>query len=168
MRITLDSCTIILLAKASVLEIVIDSYDIIITKDVYKEVVKGKEKSFQDALLLERFGELKKFKQINTDAKLTKKLVKDFNMGLGEASVISFAIKQKYCVIATDNRQGRKAAKINNIPLVGSIEIVVALFKNKKITSEKAVTALKILRIAGWFDDYLIENAMEAVKNERN
>ena len=164
MKITLDSCTIILLAKASVLEIVIDSYDVIITQDVYKEVIKGKEKSFQDALLLERLGEQKKFKQRNTDAALTKKLVNDFNMGVGEASVISCAMKQKDCVAATDNRQGRNAAKINNLPFVGSIEIVVALFKNKKITFEKTMTALKILRIAGWFDDYLIENAMEAIK----
>jgi len=30
------------------------------------------------------------------------------------------------------------------------------------------MTALKILRITGWFDDYLIEKAMEDVKNERN
>ena len=52
--------------------------------------------------------------------------------------------------------------------MVGSIEIVVALFKNKKISFEKTMTALKILRITGWFDDYLIEKAMEDVKNERN
>ena len=77
-------------------------------------------------------------------------------------------LEQKNCAVATDNRQGRKAAKINNLSFVGSIEIVVALFKNKKISFEKTMTALKILRITGWFDDYLIEKAMEDVKNERN
>ena len=54
---------------------------------------------------------------------------------------------------------------MHGLQLIGSIEIVVALYKTKKIDKEKAIHALKVLRNVGWFQDYIIEEALVEVKN---
>ncbi len=167
MKIVIDSCSIILLAKASILEKFLDSYDLLVTTEVYNEVIKGKEKMFKDALLIEKLNKEDKLVIVKTDTKIKKKIMQDFNMGEGESSVIALGIKNSYTV-ATDNKQGRRAAEINNIPLVGSIEITVSLLKKRKIDYEKASEALRILKEEGWFDNTLIEKAMEDIKNGRS
>lgn len=161
--IVMDSCSAILLAKATLLETAAEEYEIAITAQVEEEVLKGKKDKLIDALLVERLVKESKLKVIEIGRKLSRKVADDFNMGKGEASTIAAAIKFK-CVAATDNRQGRKAAVVNNIPLVGSPEIAVSLCREKKITKEKASAALKVLKEEGWFDQHIIEKAMEDVK----
>ncbi|MBI2151396.1 hypothetical protein HYU21_01570 [Candidatus Woesearchaeota archaeon] len=85
-------------------------------------------------------------------------------MGKGEASIIAVSIGQNDSLVATDNKQGRKAAQINNIHLIGSIEIIISLYQQKKISLEKAKLSLQILKQEGWFNPYLIEKAMEDLK----
>ncbi|MFA4886818.1 MAG: hypothetical protein WC595_01265 [Candidatus Nanoarchaeia archaeon] len=164
MKIAADACTLILLAKASVLEKGTEAFKVTMTAEVYEEVLKGKGKMAEDAFLIERLEKEKKITVVRSLKKMTEELIKNFEMGKGEASVISLALEEKGMVIATDNRQGRKVAKINNLNLVGSLELVVALFKKGKITSEKALSALKVLETEGWFDDYLIEKTKEDIK----
>lgn len=159
-----DACTIILLAKASVLETTLKVYKLRITEAVYEEVIAGKRLMFPDALLLERLNNEKKVVIVSTVAELQHKLQTDFNMGKGEASVIAVGITEKNSFVATDNKQGRKVAQINNIPLIGSIEIIVSLYQQKKISLEKAKVSLLILKQEGWFNPYLIEKAMEDLR----
>ena len=165
MKIVLDACTAILLAKCSVIECLSNSKEIAMTRYVYEEIIKGKEKMLDDAFLIERLNKGKKFKLIEGDENITKKLMKDFNMGRGEASTISAGMKEK-TIIATDNLQGRKVARINDLHLIGSPEIIVSLAKNKKISNEKAKASLKIIKKEGWFDDHLIEKSMEDIEND--
>ena len=166
MNIVLDSCSVILLAKASVLEEFSSQHSLAITKYVYYEVIKGKEKKFLDALLIERLYKEKKV--IKADVKnenLLNKLKKDFGLGDGEASSIALAIETNQSLL-TDNKQGRKAAKIYGLKLLGSPEVVVSLFKIKKINKNKAISALKSLRNFGWFNEHIIEEALEEIKND--
>ncbi len=158
-----DSCSIILLAKATLLEAAAETYKIAVTKDVLEEVTAGKKHMSADALLVERLYKERKLQIEAGEARIAQKLAKDFNMGLGEASTIAAALKER-CIVATDNRQGRKAAFINSLPLVGSPEIAVSLWKKGKITREKAKIALNVLKKEGWFDPYIIEKAMEDLK----
>ena len=162
-EMVMDACTAILLAKATVLETASNTYEINMTDYVFAEIMEGKPKMFQDALLVERLNKEKKIAVIKYDNGQISKIGKDFNMAKGEASTVAAGIKNN-CAIATDNKQGRKAAQTTNMPLVGSIEIVVSLFGKNKISREKAVTALKTLQEEGWFDNYLIEKAMEDLK----
>ena len=166
MKIAVDSCSIILLAKATVLEALSKKYKLFITGNVYKEILNGKDKKFADALLTEK---LVKDKRIHTKKAasniLIKKLVQDFNLGDGEAETLALAINKECDVIVTDNKQGRKTALIYGLNLAGSIEVVVSLYKLKLIDKEKAIGGLKKLREFGWFHDYLIDNALEEIKN---
>ncbi len=91
--------------------------------------MRGKGKKFPDALLAERLVEDKLLPVAEAKNRtLVARLVNDFGMGAGEAESLALAMTNGYDVIATDNRQGRKAAFVNCINLVGSPEIVMALF----------------------------------------
>lgn len=164
MRIIIDACSAILLAKASVFEKVLDSYNVIMPQEVYDEVIKGKEKLFADALLVERLKKENKIKVVKVNQKLKNKIRKDFNMGDGESSVLSSALEGNL-IVFTDNRQGRKAAATNSIPLIGSPEIMVSLYKKKIIDYDKIINALKIIDEQGWFENYILEKIREDLKN---
>ena len=164
MKIAIDACSIILLAKATILETFANNYGLFITDRVYKEILEGKDKKFADALLTERLVREGKIK-INKveDKKIMDRLIDDFNLGSGEAETLALALDKKCDVVCTDNKQGRKTAMIYNLELVGSIEVVIALCNRKLIDKEKSISALKELKEFGWFQDYLIDNALESV-----
>ena len=122
--------------------------------------MKGKSEMHQDAFLVEKLCLAGSISILEQPEVLTGRIRQDFNMGEGEAATIAVAIREQ-AIAATDNRQGRKAAAINHIPLVGSPEIIVGLFKKKKIGREKALAAVKSLKKEGWFDHHLIEKTME-------
>ena len=113
---------------------------------------------------MERLKEEKKIDIKNVlNKELIQKLAHDIGLGAGEAESIAAALESKSKTILTDNKQGRKAAKIYGLNLLGSIEIIIALYKKQKISKEKALTALKILKEKGWFQNYLIEEAKKEV-----
>lgn len=165
MKLVVDACSMILLAKAGVLEELTGWKEIIVTKGVYDEVIEGKNKQLVDALVLEKLaGENKIMIDGSVHKELTKRLIGDFGLGIGEAESIALALNADM-VIVTDNKQGRKTAKIHGLELLGSIDIITVLHKAKKIGKEKAISALKILREHGWFHDYIIEEALREVQN---
>lgn len=167
MTLIVDSCSIILLAKATVLEELAKWKKILITAGAYEEVIEGKEKKYLDALLLERLVAEQKIKIRNKlNRGVVKKLSADFGLGIGEAESIALALEETDLSLVTDNKQGRKTAKVYGLALAGSVETVVAMHKTKKISKEKAINSLRILKNAGWFQNYLIEKAFEEVQNE--
>lgn len=167
MKLVVDACSIILLAKATVLEEVAKWRQVMISTGVYKEVMEGKGKQGIDALILEKLGEEKKITiKNNIKKELVEKLMTDLGLGDGEAESIALALETKEKMIVTDNKQGRKAAKVQGLRLSGSIEIIMALYKTKRISKEKIQSALRTLKEKGWFQDYLIEEALREVQNE--
>ncbi len=164
MKLVMDACSIILLAKSSVLEVVSEKHQVYATKAVFSEVMKGKENMFPDSLLFERLASEKKVLSIDHNSEATKKMMKDFNMGAGEASTVAVALSNSEFIIVTDNLQGRKAATVNSLRLAGSVELIVSLFKRGYIGKEKAFSALNTLKKEGWFGQYLIDNAVEGIK----
>ena len=162
-----DACSIILLAKSSILEEFAKRRKIIIPSEVYNEIMAGKEKSSFDALLTEKLINEKKItiKKIS-NPKITEKLSKDFGLGKGESEAITLALTTPERIILTDNKQGRKTAKFYGLKLIGSVEVVVALYNLKHISKEKALNSLEILKKIGWFEDSLIERAKGDIEDE--
>ena len=166
MKFAVDACSIILLAKATILEILSNEHELFVTENVYKEILKGKDKKIIDALFTERLvKEEKIFINRVANKNLIKKLMEDFNLGSGEAETIALVIDKQCEVILTDNKQGRKVALIYGLNLVGSIDVIIALYILKLIDKDKAIDGLKRLREFGWFQDYLIDKALEDIEN---
>ena len=134
----------------------------------YDETIDIIKNAINDAKLgdKERLVKGKKINIIkNLNKKLVKKLMQDFNLGIGEAGTLSGGINKECEVVATDNKQGRKACIVNGLKLIGSIDIIVALHKLRRINKNNAISGLNRLREFGWFHDYLIDNALEDIKN---
>ncbi|HLD43231.1 MAG TPA: hypothetical protein VJB08_04570 [Candidatus Nanoarchaeia archaeon] len=166
MRIIADACSIILLAKASVLEALLDWRDISVPREVYGEVIEGKEKKHYDALLTERLVKDKKMHITDIKNKRSlKRFEESYGLGKGEAEVLAGYLEGKFQGLLTDNKQGRKTAKIYNIHPLGSPDVIMGLFKAKRLNKEKAMNALHTLRKYGWFENSLIEYALVEVNN---
>lgn len=166
--ILMDACTAILLAKSTVLESAAKTFKVVLPKSVYEEVLAGKEKKFADALLTEKLVQNKIITIKDVENKKMRDMIRhNFGMGIGEADIIALALEENQ-MIATDNKQGRKAASVNSLKLIGSPEIVFALAKMGKISKDKAKQSLKILKNEGWFNDLLIERLMEDIENVRS
>ncbi len=165
MKVIIDACSVILLGKITILETFLSNMNTLITRGVYEEVIAGKEKKLFDALLLERLVNENKIKiSDDFDKNIFVKLSEDFGLGKGEAETIGYAIKNKQTIIITDNKQGRKTAKIYGLSLSGSIEVIVSLYKSNKIDKNKALNSILNLKKFGWFNDDIINKAMEDIK----
>ncbi len=164
MKLVMDACTVILLAKSSVLEPAAKTHDITLPGTVLNEVLAGIEKKLLDAMITRRLVESKILSiSGNKNEKLRNRLMADFGMGSGEADSLALAMQGTFDSVATDNKQGRKAAMVNSIALVGSPEIIMALHKAGKISADKTRQALRVLKTDGWFNDVLIERLIEEV-----
>src|SRR3989338_10877873 len=112
MRIIADACSIILLAKASVMEALLDWRDISVPREVYGEVIEGKEKKHYDALLTERLVKDKKMHITDIKNKRSlKRFEESYGLGKGEAEVLAGYLEGKFQGLLTDNKQGRKTGK---------------------------------------------------------
>jgi predicted nucleic acid-binding protein len=94
------------------------------------------------------------------------RIAADFGMGAGEAETLALFLegRGRSGAVATDNRQARRAASVHGIPVVGSPELVVSLFRGSRISKERARAALAALKRFGWFADALIDVAMEELE----
>jgi predicted nucleic acid-binding protein len=167
MKVIVDACSIILLAKSDVLGSFSEWKDISVSRGVSNEVSEGKKKVYYDALVFEKMVDEKRVKIVDVENKKLLREFKDrYGLGRGEAETIVLYLDKNYDGLITDNKQGRKIAKLFDIHPIGTPDIIVALCKSKQITKEKAMEALCIIRRFGWFVDSIIENAMFEVENE--
>lgn len=167
MNIVIDACSVILLSKAGVIGIFSKWHNIAITNQAYDEVMKGKEKKFEDAFAVEKLCNEKTIKKADLkNDRLSNIIQKDFGFGEGESTSVAYAIKSKFAIL-TDNKQARKAARIYGLKLIGSPEVVVGLFKANKISGDKTLSSLEALSKTGWFESYIIDKAKEEMQDDK-
>ncbi len=169
MKIAIDASGIILLAKADILREMCSTSDVETTEEVKDEVMIGFERGREDALYMQELVKEEKIKVTEVDKNLTEKFKQDFNLGLGEASVIALSISQKISMITDDNK-ARKVGKILGLDTLSSLDFPIILYEKDVITYDKARISLEILKKEGWFgENVLIEadKALEKVRGER-
>lgn len=163
MRASIDASSIILLAKANMLAKVSHIIKLETTPEVKAEVMKGLEKGKKEALYLKELARKGDIKISKAESKLIGRFVKDFNLGLGEASLLALATKNNLPVITDDNK-ARKVGKILGLKVLSSLNFPILLYKNKIIDYESAVLALRTLKRVGWFSEEVIIEAFNELK----
>lgn len=163
MTIIADATALILLAKVSVLETFVDRNDVATSKMVYEEVVRGKEIGRKDSILVERIVHENKLKIITPSKSIKKEIGGLFNIKGGELGVISSAYKKKHTILS-DDKKCLNAAKALGIGFIISLDIIIALYKNKAINKEKAQECIDGLEDYGWYNKELIKKYREAIK----
>lgn len=115
MRAVSNATPLIYLAKIGRLNILEEIFDVVLipNKVFFEVVIKGKEKGYHDAFLVEEFMEkgfvLKKKVEI-------KKLI-DMPIGRGEQETIELAVKEGIKNVLIDEAKARRIARLQNLKL---------------------------------------------------
>ncbi len=163
--IVIDSSSLILLAKASVLEELVKIDKFIISNLVYQEsVVEGKERGMEDALLIEKLILENKIEVYKVAANAVKGLEKTFGIREGENETLSIGIGKKSRFVITDDKKSIIVCKIMKIPYMIAIDAVIDLYENKKISHEKALQAFDKIKKHGWLSEDIIKSREKRLK----
>jgi len=142
-RAVINASPLIYLAKISLLRLLDDIYDEILTTDiVIKECVeKGKEAGYEDAIIIERHTKKGLIKIIALSAKKraeARRLAKEAKIHIGEATVILLAKSEGIDNIIVDDKKARKVARIHNLKPRGTLSVILELVIKRRLSKEEA------------------------------
>jgi predicted nucleic acid-binding protein len=163
-----DSSSIILLAKASVLESLTGIDKLVIGRVVYEEsVLQGKTKSIPDSLLIEKLVDEEKIIVLQAGEKTKAKLEKTLGLTGGENDTLALAIDNNARMVLTDDRKNIVACRITGMPFMISLDAIIELCQGGKISKEKAFFAFEKIKEHGWISEELIENRLKILKSKK-
>ncbi len=162
--VSADSSTLILLAKAELLDAFLGSLNkqLSITATVHKEAIAKKD-ALDAKLIEQRIKEAKIIIKHLKEKEAALRLAKDFNIGQGEAEAIALAIENKENIIL-DDKQAIKVCKMLNVQFTTALNILVALYDSNILAKEQAELALKKLSVFGRYSQELINKAKEGIQ----
>ncbi len=147
MKIVVDACTLIYLAKADLLTFLKRlPYEYLIDNEVYNEaVIKGKEEGYVDAYLLEYYIKRQRIiKVVNVD--ISNEL--DYFIGEGEASTYVLSIKENGVAVTSDRVAYRKMVK-RNAKVVQTDLMFLNAYLNNTISKKELLDILNRLLAVG-------------------
>ena len=161
--IIFDASTLILLAKIDLLSILSKEIDIVIT-DTVKEESTVKKDLFDSKMILSLIEKKNITVGSVKNISIMSDLMKDFNMDKGEASTLVLYQEIHGELIATDDGQLIKAAKLMDIPFATSITFLIRTAQKDLIQEKIALEKLKKLEKFGWYKADIIEDAKKKIK----
>ena len=158
--IVFDASTLILLAKAELLERFLQDFpgQITIPKEVERECC-GATKSL-DALLIRKAINEKRIR-VNElkNRKLRDRIEDDFPVGTGEAEAIALALSLNADLVAIDDKHGINACKLLGISFTTAINILLRMHENGLIEKEEALFNLEALERHGRYKAEIVKDA---------
>lgn len=141
-KFVLDADAVIKLAKAGVLEVLAESSLCILSQTVYYEVLKGKEKMYEDAFKTESLVAMSKISI--ADGNETEE-----NAGLdrGESSALAVFKQEKADVIISDDRKFIAKLREDKIHFMTPPDAIAWLAEKAKITNDEGLEALEKIRL---------------------
>lgn len=158
--IVLNSSTLILLARAELLEPFLAALDdkVVIPRGVERECCE--EKQSADALLIRRLIQEKKITvHALKERRLISKLLADFPLDQGEAEALTLVLSQKAKLFGTDDKRAVQAAKLMKVPFTTALAILVRMYEKGLLGKDQARAKLEALRRYGRYKKDTIEDA---------
>lgn len=154
--IIFDTCTLILLAKIDLLQLVLKDY-----KGTIPEMVK-KEVEYKDVMDKIIIGKQLKDGRLSVekdpDKKKIRKICKDFPLGKGEAAAFIIASESNN-VLATDDGLAIKVCKIFDVRFITAIHFLIGADLKKEI----ALAKLDMLKHYGRYSVKILEDAKKRI-----
>jgi len=166
--IVFDASTLILIAKAELLDSFLTGIELeaAIPVEVEKECC-GVKKSL-DALLIQKALDDSKLKVIAVkNKKLVVKLQGDFSLGRGEAEAILLALTEKAEVLGMDDKNGINACKLLGIAFTTAIGILVRSREKGLLTGSEALATLMTLAKHGRYKESILEDARRKLETRQ-
>ena len=150
-----NTSTLILLAKVQSLSVLLnDVKKIAIPKIVYKEL--DSKDSFE-VLLIKKEIEKKRISLFDVNKESYSIVLKQFKLDEGEAAAYALFKKNKGKAILTDDKELIKLCKIENIPFICAMAVIVRLFNKKRLTKDRALDKLKRLYSYGRYSNEIYD-----------
>ena len=162
-----DASTLILLAKAELLEKFLDqiAQEVVIPKEVERESCRVK-KSF-DAMIIQRaISEKKIAVKAIKDRNLVAQLQRDFALALGEAEAIALAIARRARLVAIDDKSGINACKLLRVAFTTALAILVRMHEKGLIDRETATAKLGALERYGRYKADIVADARSRLEGD--
>jgi len=158
-----NTSTLVLLAKVGCLDAFIEISPIIeIPSQVKKEALFDKDSYY--ARLIQKFIEGKKIRVVPIEGKKIKNIMLQFRLDEGEAAAYAMFDIKKHKAILTDDGELIKLCKLEKIPFICAMAIVIRLFEKKKLSKEKTINKLEELHKIGRYSEELYEYFKGEVK----
>jgi len=158
--IVFDASTLILLAKAELLEQFLAALgmEAVMPREVAREACEVKQ-SF-DALLIQRLIDEKKIGvHALKDRTLFEKLRRELRLGAGEAEAIALAVAKKAQVVATDDGNAINACKLARMPFTSALSVLVRMYERRLVDKPEALRKLAILERGGRYKKSIVAEA---------
>ncbi len=158
-----NTSTLVLLAKIGCLEEFIEmTPKIEIPMQVEREALFDKESYY--ARLIQKLIEEGKINVKNVDGNKTGNIMGKFRFGKGEAATYIMFDKNKHKAILTDDGELIKLCKLEKIPFICAMAVVIRLYEERKLSKEKVLEKLKELNEMGRYSKELYEHFKGEVK----
>ena len=158
-----NTSTLVLLAKVGCLEAFIETSSLIEEPaQVEKEALF--EKNSYYARLIQKLIEQKKIKIAKVDKYKITKITSQFRLDEGEAATYVLFNTKKYKAILTDDGELIKLCKLEKIPFICAMAIIIRLFELKRISKEDTLIKLEDLHKIGRYSEKLYQHFKSEVK----
>ena len=157
-----DSSSLIIAAKAELLDCLCDEFIVEIPKKVFEETVTaGRKLQKLDALKIEKLIVEKKIAVKKVKPVKNKKisgLLGQFNLDEGEKEAIELYIQTKAELLLVDDKHAINAAKLLGINWSGIPAIIVVFAENGIIEKTRALESLRIAQEEGRYKlDFILD-----------
>ncbi len=159
MLVDKDSMILIHLAKISVLETSCGFFEeVIIPRKVWKETVEvGRKKNYPEAALIEEMIEKDGIDVVDVEERDLIDRANKFNIQGGEAEAVALYWERDADILATDDDNVRSKAVHLGLNLIGTLPVLVKIFKADKIDEDKVEHSLDLLEDIGWFSNAVLD-----------
>lgn len=163
--IVFNSSTLILLAKAGILDefLVAVNQRVVIPREVERESCE--EKDSMDSLIIRKAIQDRRISVRSLkDKRVYTKISEDFLLGLGEAQGIALALSAKAKLFATDDGRAIQTCKLLKIPFTTAIDILIRLYEEGIVSKDEAHLKLAALVRYGRYKRGIVEDAISKLE----
>ncbi len=158
-----NTSTLVLLAKVKCLEVFIEvAPPIEIPQEVQQEAIFPHNS--YDALLIKKLIHEGKIKVANVDKNEVTEIMAQFRLDEGEAAAYVLFNHQKHKAILTDDGELIKLCKLQQVPFLCAMAIIIRLYEKKRLSKEETLNKLKGLHIFGRYSKQIYEHFINEVQ----
>ena len=163
--IVLDASTLILMAKAELLDLFLARarMTVAIPKEVGTECCAVKRTL--DALTIQKALEESRIEAIPVkNPRLVAQLQGDFSLGKGEAEAIALALAEKAQLVGIDDKNGINACELLSLAFTTAVGVLIRSREKGLLGKSEALEKLSLLAKHGRYRDSIIEDARQRLE----
>ncbi len=164
-----DSSSLIISAKAHIIEIMCREFDLLIPEAVFNEsVVSGKALEKPDAAIISQMVNGNKIRvksAVFEGNRGAQAIAADFRLGKGESEAIALFLQEEADLLLVDDRKGIGVSKALEISWATVPDMIVYLKRAEKLSYDSAIMAIDACQKEGRYKIGFIMRAIQSLES---